>query len=63
MAKVLNCRELVSGCDVVFRGETEEEVLRQASEHSRTVHNVKEIPKSLRKKMHRLIREEKEKAA
>lgn len=63
MAKILNCRELVSGCNVVFRGETEEEVLQQATEHSKTAHHISEIPKSLRKKMHRLIRDEKEKAA
>lgn len=59
MPKILKCGELVTGCDAVIRGETEEEVLRQASEHSRSAHNVKEIPKSLRKKIHRLIREEK----
>jgi predicted small metal-binding protein len=59
MSKILYCRELVSGCQEVFRGETEEDVLRQASDHSRNVHNVKEIPKNLRKKMHRLIQEDK----
>lgn len=59
MPKILKCGELVTGCDAVIRGETEEEVLRQASEHSRSAHNVKEIPTSLRKKIHRLIREEK----
>ena len=59
MGKILNCRELVPGCNAVFRGETEEEILRQASEHSKTSHNVQEIPKNLRRKMHRLIREEK----
>ena len=51
--------ELVSGCNAVFRGETEEDIIRQASEHSKTAHNVHEIPKNLRKKMHRLIRDEK----
>lgn len=59
MTKILKCRDLVTGCDAVIRGETEDEILRQAAEHSRSAHNVKEIPKSLRKKMHRLIREEK----
>lgn len=43
----------------MFRGETEEEVLRQAEEHSKSVHNVREIPKNLRKKMHRLIQQDK----
>lgn len=59
MAKILKCSELVSGCDAVFRGETEEDVMRLASEHSKAAHNVKEIPKSLRKKFHRLIHDEK----
>jgi predicted small metal-binding protein len=59
MPKILKCSELVSGCNAVFRGETEEDIIRQASEHSKTAHNVHEIPKSLRKKFHRLIREEK----
>jgi predicted small metal-binding protein len=59
MAKILRCGELVTGCDAVIRGETEEEILRQASDHSRSAHNVREIPKGLRKKIHRLIREEK----
>lgn len=63
MAKILNCSALVSGCNAVFRGDTEEQVLQQAAEHSRTAHNIKEVPKSLRKKMHRLIRDEKQKAA
>ena len=57
--KVLHCKELVTGCQEVFRGETEEDVLNKASEHSKNVHHIKEIPKSLRKKMHRLIQEEK----
>lgn len=59
MAKVLKCSELVSGCNAVFRGETVEDVVRQASEHSKTAHNVLEIPKNLRKKLLRLIRDEK----
>ncbi len=62
MAKILKCAELVSGCTAVFRGETEEEIIKQASEHSKTAHNVPEMPKSLRKKLHRLIRDEKKPA-
>lgn len=59
MAKILYCRDLVGGCQEVFRGETEEEILRKAEEHSKTAHNVREFPKNLRKKMHRLIQQEK----
>lgn len=43
----------------MFRGESEEDILRQAEEHSKTAHNVREFPKNLRKKMHRLIQEDK----
>lgn len=59
MAKVLKCSELVSGCNAVFHGETEEDVIRQVTEHSKSSHNVHDIPKNLRKKLHRLIRDEK----
>jgi predicted small metal-binding protein len=59
MGKVLKCSELVSGCDAVFHGETEEDVIRQASDHSKSAHNVPEIPKNLRKKLLRLIHDEK----
>ncbi len=57
--KVLHCKNLVSGCQEVFRGETEEEVLNKASEHSKAIHHLAEVPKNLRKKMHRLIQDEK----
>jgi predicted small metal-binding protein len=59
MKKILYCKDLVSGCQEIFRGDTEEEVLNQASEHSKNVHHLKEIPKNLLKKMHRLVHEEK----
>ena len=62
MAKILKCAELVSGCSAVFRGETEDDIIKQATEHSKTAHNVPDIPKSLRKKLHRLIRDEKKPA-
>lgn len=62
MAKILRCGELVSGCAAVFRGDSEEDVLRQAADHSREAHGVGEVPKSLRKKMQRLMRDEKKAA-
>lgn len=63
MGKVLNCSDLVAGCSAVFRGATDEEVIRQATEHSRSVHHLSEIPKSLQRKMQRLIRDDRKKAA
>ncbi|RDV14518.1 DUF1059 domain-containing protein [Pontibacter diazotrophicus] len=38
--KRLNCRDAGFDCDGVFRAETDEEVLNQASQHAREVHGV-----------------------
>ena len=43
MAKVLKCGELFPGCAVEARGETEEEILKQAAEHARRDHGVGQI--------------------
>jgi predicted small metal-binding protein len=43
----------------VVRGETEEELFRNALEHGKAFHGMKEIPKDLQEKMRNLIREEK----
>jgi len=59
MGKVFRCGDLVSGCKAVFRGDSEEGILRQLAEHSKSAHNISEIPRNLRKKIHRLIRDEK----
>ena len=40
MGKVLRCGELFPGCAVEARGETEEEILKQAAEHARRDHGV-----------------------
>jgi len=57
--KALSCRDAGVDCDFVVRGETEEELFRNALEHGRTFHGMKEIPKDLQEKMRSLIREEK----
>lgn len=43
MAKVLRCGELFPGCSIEARGETEEEILKQAAEHARRDHGVTQI--------------------
>ena len=43
MSKVLNCGELFPGCAVQAKGETEEEILKQAAEHARRDHGVTQI--------------------
>ena len=36
--KILHCKDLVTGCGEIFRGESEEDVLEKAAEHSKNVH-------------------------
>ena len=35
--KILHCKDLVTGCGEIFRGESEEDVLEKAAEHSKNV--------------------------
>jgi predicted small metal-binding protein len=59
MAKVIRCRDAGVDCDFVVRGETEEELFRNALEHGKAFHGMTEIPKDLQEKMRTLIQEEK----
>lgn len=59
MPKVIHCRDAGVDCDFVVRGETEEELFRNALEHGRREHGMAEIPEDLKAKMRRLIRDEK----
>lgn len=59
MAKVVKCRDVGVDCDFEARGQTEQEVLRNAAEHARTAHGMKEIPPELAVKVKAAIREEK----
>lgn len=43
MAKVLRCAELFPGCSIEARGETEDEILKQAAAHAKRDHGVTEI--------------------
>lgn len=58
MAKVLRCRDVGMDCDFEARGETEEEILKKAAEHAKTVHNMEEIPKEVLAKVRAAIRNE-----
>lgn len=40
MAKELRCQDLAINCDVVINGETEAEVLAQATEHALAAHGL-----------------------
>jgi predicted small metal-binding protein len=58
MAKILECAKVdpASGCQHVIRGETEEEVLKQAAEHAKE-HGIREITPELLARVKANIRE------
>ena len=58
MAKVLHCSDVGFECDGVIRAETEEEALKQAAEHARTVHNLQELSEEVVGKVREAIRDE-----
>ena len=58
MAKVLRCSDVGFECDAVIHAETEEEVLKQAAEHARTVHNLQEMTEEVVEKVRGVIRDE-----
>jgi predicted small metal-binding protein len=56
MAKQLRCRDVGLDCDFEASGNTEEEVLQQASAHARTVHQIADMPPELAAKVRGAIR-------
>ena len=44
MTKVLKCGDVVPGCKVEIKADSERDVLRKAAEHARTAHNMDSIP-------------------
>ncbi len=56
MAKVLRCGELFPGCSIEARGETEEDILKQAAEHARRDHGVTQIDAATLAKVKAAIR-------
>ena len=58
MDKVFRCRDLGLDCNAVLRASTEEEVLKQAAEHAKAVHNMEKIPPEVVTKVRAAIREE-----
>lgn len=56
--KTLRCRDAGFDCAAVMRAETEEEVLQQAGQHAKTVHNLSEISEQTVEKIRTLIRDE-----
>ena len=58
MGKVLKCGDVHLGCKFEARANTEEEVLRAASEHARKEHNLTEVRPEDWEKARKSIRED-----
>ncbi|MGH9732316.1 MAG: DUF1059 domain-containing protein [Candidatus Acidiferrales bacterium] len=43
MSKILRCSELIPGCNFIARGESDEEVIQDASRHIRSKHNLQKM--------------------
>lgn len=59
MAKVMRCSDVAGGeCNWTARGNSEEDIIRQAREHARTKHNMNEFTPEMEQKARNAIREE-----
>ena len=58
MAKTVSCRDVGMDCDFVAKGETTEDIMRQAAEHARTAYNMIETPQEVAEKVRGAIRDE-----
>ena len=56
MAKILRCGELFPGCSVEARGETDDDILKQAAAHAKRDHGVNEIDAATLAKVKAAIR-------
>ena len=57
MDKTIRCRDLGVDCDYTVCARTEEEVLEQAADHARSVHETKGFSDELYKKMKNAIQD------
>ena len=58
MGKTIHCKELGFECDGVVSAGSEEEVLKMAVEHARTVHGVSEMTSEMVEKVKSVIRDD-----
>ena len=56
MAKELRCSDLGMKCSFVAKGNTEEDVLKQAAVHAKTAHNMAKIEEPMMAKVKAAIR-------
>lgn len=57
MSKTMSCRDVGPDCDFVAEGETDEEIMKQVTEHARTEHGIEEVPPELAEKAKAAIRD------
>ena len=60
MVKILKCEEVNPACNFEAVGDSDEEVLQNAAEHARIVHNIRKISPEGLQKARSAIREESE---
>jgi len=56
MTKTLTCRDIGMECDMVFEGETDDEIMEKAKKHAADSHGLS-IPPGLEKKCRAAIKE------
>jgi predicted small metal-binding protein len=57
MEKIIHCRDAGFDCNGVIRAKTEEEALRLAAEHAKTVHGLKEVTPQIVEKIKSVMRD------
>ena len=58
MTKVLKCGDVVPGCRVEIKADSEHDVLRKAAEHAKSAHNMENVPPETLSKMKAAIHDE-----
>lgn len=58
MTKVLKCSDFNPGCNFEIRGNSDDDVLKQATAHARTAHNMQNIPPDVLSKVKGMIGDE-----
>jgi predicted small metal-binding protein len=58
MTKVLKCGDVVPGCNVELRGNSEDEVLKKANEHGKSAHNMHNMSPEVISKVRAAIHDE-----
>ena len=56
MPKVLRCGDVMTGCTAVLEGRDDAEVMKKATEHAKTAHNMTTIPPDVFNKVRTAIK-------